>query len=57
MTPFTGYWFEPCRTVNSLFDGAPPVADLPPAPLPTKVTKRIKRDGKFIDVAVLRKAK
>ena len=31
------------------------VAELPAEPLPTKITKRIKRDGKFIDIAVERK--
>ena len=42
-------------TINSIF--LDKVAELPPEPLPNKITKRIKRDGKFVDVAVLRKAK
>ena len=42
---------------ESIFDYTPPVADLPPAPLPNKITKRVRQNGKFVDVAVLRKSK
>ena len=42
---------------ESIFDYSRPVANLPPEPLPKRITKRIKRDGKFVDVAVLRKSK
>ena len=41
----------------SIFDYSPPVKDLPPAPLPSRITKRVKVNGKFVDVAVLRKVK
>ena len=33
------------------------VAALPPEPLPDRITKRVKVNGKFVDVAVLRKVK
>ena len=33
------------------------VAELPREPIPTKVTKRVRKNGKLIDIAVLRKAK
>jgi len=41
--------------VKSLFLDT--VAELPPEKMPSKITKRIKRDGKFIDIAVPRRSK
>jgi hypothetical protein len=41
--------------IKSLFDYMTPVAELPPEPLPTKVIKAAKKDGKLIYIAVERK--
>lgn len=41
--------------IKSLFDYMTPVADLPPEPMPTKVIRPAKKDGKIIYIAVERK--
>ena len=41
----------------SIFDYSKPVKDLPPEPMPTKIIKAAKKDGKLIYVAVERSKK
>ena len=41
----------------SIFDYSPPVKDLPPEPIPSKVMRAAKKDGKLIYIAVERKTK
>jgi len=42
---------------ESIFDYSPPVKYLPPEPIPTKVTKAARKDGKLIYIAVERSKK
>ena len=43
--------------IKSLFDCCDKVKELPPEPLPTRISKNIRKDGKLFTITVERKSK